>query len=127
MPNYHARFKTVTVLVTSTLILAFSGYHTLFGNRVLSEFVVYFIVPLGLIVLILRENPLRYGLKPGDWRRGLAYTAGGVVLIKVQILRQQIRQEHPPLPGDGDLPDLGRREPVDVQHTHHSVLETNQP
>jgi len=85
VPNYHARFKTVTVLVTSTLILAFSGYHTLFGNRVLSEFVVYFIVPLGLIVLVLRENPLRYGLKPGDWRRGLAYTAGGVVLMAVII------------------------------------------
>jgi membrane protease YdiL (CAAX protease family) len=83
VPNHRARFKTVTVLVASTLLLAFSGYHTLFGNRELSEFVVYFVVPVGLILLVLRENPLHYGLAPGNWRRGLVYTAGGIVLMAV--------------------------------------------
>jgi amino acid transporter len=83
VPNHHARYKTLTVLVASTLLLAFSGYHTLFGNRVLSEFVVYFVVPVGLIVLALRENPLRYGLTLGDWRRGLVYTVGGIALMAI--------------------------------------------
>jgi len=83
--NYRARFKTVTVLVASTLLLAFSGYHTLFGNRTLSEVVVYLVIPVGIIVLVLRENPLRYGLGLGDWRRGLAYTVGGIALMAVII------------------------------------------
>ena len=83
MFNHRVRFKTVTVLVASTLLLAFSGYHTLFGNRELSEVIIYFVIPIGLIVLVLRENPLRYGLYPGDWRRGLVYTGGGIVLMAV--------------------------------------------
>ncbi|MDY7040061.1 MAG: CPBP family intramembrane glutamic endopeptidase [Chloroflexota bacterium] len=85
MPNYRARFKTVTVLVTSTLILSCRSYHSLFGNRDLSDFVAYLVAPVMLIVLALRENPLRYGLAPGDWRRGLAYTGGGVVIMAVLL------------------------------------------
>lgn len=83
MSNHRARFKAVTVLAAVTLLLAFSGYHTLFENRELSEVIVYFIVPIGIIVLIFRENPLRYGLGLGDWRRGLAYTVGGIALMAV--------------------------------------------
>jgi membrane protease YdiL (CAAX protease family) len=86
MLNRRARFKTVTVLVASTLLLAFSGYHTLFGNRELSEVIIYFVAPVGLIVLVIRENPLRYGLGLGDWRRGLAYTVTGIALMAVLVL-----------------------------------------
>ncbi|MCR4407169.1 MAG: CPBP family intramembrane metalloprotease [Anaerolineae bacterium] len=81
MSNHRARFKTGAVLVATTLLLAFSGYHTLFDNRELSEVIVYFIIPIGIIVLIFRENPLHYGLGLGDWRSGLAYTTGGIVLM----------------------------------------------
>lgn len=86
MSKDRTRFKTVTVLVASTLLLAFSGYHTLLGNRELSEIIVYLIAPVGLIVLVLRENPLRYGLGLGDWRRGLVYTMGSIAVMTIVLL-----------------------------------------
>lgn len=80
-----ARFKTVVVLTSSTLLLAFSSYHTLFGRRELSEIILYLFIPLGFIVFVLGENPLHYGLGLGDWRRGAVYTLGCIALMAVII------------------------------------------
>lgn len=50
------------------------------------RFVLFLVVPLGLIVLGLRDNPARYGLRLGDWRWGVALLAGGLAVMTPIIL-----------------------------------------
>jgi membrane protease YdiL (CAAX protease family) len=73
------------ILITSTLLLVTSRYHTILGDDTLSSFVFYFLIPLGIIVLVLREDPRRYGLSLGDWKKGAILSALGIVFMAVVI------------------------------------------
>jgi membrane protease YdiL (CAAX protease family) len=39
------------------------------------------IVPLAIILLVFRENPVNYGFTFGDWKVGLLLTLAGTILI----------------------------------------------
>ncbi len=43
-------------------------------------------VPLALIVLVLRDRPGRYGLRPGDWRAGVAIALAGCAVMTPVVL-----------------------------------------
>jgi membrane protease YdiL (CAAX protease family) len=43
-------------------------------------------IPLALVVLVLRDRPGRYGLRPGDWRAGLPIAALGCAVMTPVIL-----------------------------------------
>lgn len=76
-----ARRKAVVGLLAISFILSVDFYRQLFPAPILDDLLLYLLVPLLIILLIFRENPLRYGLTPGRWREGLAWTAGGVLLM----------------------------------------------
>ena len=44
------------------------------------------LVPLGIIVLVFRDRPRRYGLRMGDWRAGLAIAVAGCVVMTPVVL-----------------------------------------
>jgi membrane protease YdiL (CAAX protease family) len=79
-------FKAATILISSTLLLVGSHYHRILGDDTLSSFVFYFLIPLGIILLVFREDPRQFGLRLGDWRQGLLWTVLGILLMAVIIV-----------------------------------------
>ena len=74
-------WKVVTTVVVSTLLLIIDYYYRLFPSKVLDRMVLYFFIPLLIILVIYRERPSKYGLRLGDWRAGLAITGIAALLI----------------------------------------------
>jgi membrane protease YdiL (CAAX protease family) len=77
--------RAAVILISSTLALIGSHYHTLFGDETLSSLVFYCLIPLGIVLLVFREDPRGYGLSLGDWRKGVLFSAVGIVLMAVVI------------------------------------------
>jgi len=80
--DFDARIVQVVTLATVILIFAFNDR---FAGAEYARFVLEFVIPVALILLVWREDPRRYGLRLGNWRLGLLVTAGGVVVMAVAI------------------------------------------
>jgi membrane protease YdiL (CAAX protease family) len=73
--------KIVTITIVSTLLLTIDRYHQLARPEVLDRTILYLLVPIFIIVVFFRERPSEYGFRLGDWKAGLAFTFGAVVLM----------------------------------------------
>jgi membrane protease YdiL (CAAX protease family) len=80
-----SELRAAVILISSTLTLIASHYHPLLGDSTLSALVFYFLIPVGIVLVAFRDDPRDYGLSLGDWRKGLLYSAGGIVLMAVVI------------------------------------------
>jgi uncharacterized protein len=83
----------VTLLVILSTVLPMIDYynHRLTSLKAVDRFVLYFVIPLILILLVFRERPAAYGLQLGDWRKGLLWTlaaCAGMALLLWFIARQ---------------------------------------
>ena len=80
--DFDARIAQLVIVSLTILILAFN-------NRVIDHaydrFVLEFLVPMAIILVVWREDPRRYGLTLGDWRRGLPITLAGIAVMAVVI------------------------------------------
>jgi membrane protease YdiL (CAAX protease family) len=76
-----ARLKAIVSLLAIAIILSIDAYHRLFSVTLLDDLFLYLVIPLLIILLIFRENPIRYGLTLGHWKESLAWTLGGMVLM----------------------------------------------
>jgi membrane protease YdiL (CAAX protease family) len=80
--DFDARIAQIVIVSLTVLILAFN-------NRVVDyaydRFVLEFLVPIAIILVLWREDPRRYGLTLGDWRKGLPITVAGVATMAVVI------------------------------------------
>ncbi len=74
-------WKIVAVTIISTLLLIVDAYHRITSSKPLDRIILYLLVPLLVILLLFRENPVHYGFTLGDWKVGLLLTAIGIVLI----------------------------------------------
>lgn len=77
--------RAASILISSTLLLVISHYHTLFGDDTVSSFIVYLLIPLGIIVLAFREDPRNFGLTLGNWKRSALFIIAGTALMAVVI------------------------------------------
>jgi membrane protease YdiL (CAAX protease family) len=77
----------LTFLITLSTILPMLDYygHRLTGIKAYDRLIVYFILPLLLILFVFREPPARYGFRLGDWRTGLKWVLVGCVLMAVVL------------------------------------------
>ena len=80
--DFDARIVQLVVVSTVLLILAFNNR---FVEAAYDRFVLELIVPVAVIVLFWRENPRLYGLRLGDWRRGLPITVAGIAAMAIVI------------------------------------------
>jgi membrane protease YdiL (CAAX protease family) len=80
--DFDARIVQVVTLATVILIVAFNDR---FSGAEYARFVLEFVVPVAIILLVWREDPRRYGLRLGDWRLGLLVTVAGVAVMAVAI------------------------------------------
>lgn len=85
MTRGNSNLRAATILISSTLLLIISHYHRLFGDDTLSSFILYFLIPLGIILVLFRDDPRKFGLTLGNWRRGVLFCVLGIVLMAVVI------------------------------------------
>jgi membrane protease YdiL (CAAX protease family) len=81
--NKTQKWKPVVSIIVSTLALVVFNYQEVIPNPMYSGLLLFLAVPLLIIILVFRENPARYGLQIGDWRKGLVYTAIGCLIMAV--------------------------------------------
>ncbi len=74
-------WKVVTVTIVSTLLLMVDAYHTLTPSKVVDRIILYLVIPMVVILLLFRENPVHYGFTFGEWKIGLILTLAGIILI----------------------------------------------
>ena len=74
-------WKLALAIVVGTLLLIVDAYHRFTPIKGLDRLILYLIVPLLIVILVFRENPTAYGFAIGDWRIGLLFTAGSILLI----------------------------------------------
>lgn len=55
--------------------------HPAIRYQALVRVVLYLAIPLGVIVVVFRDRPARYGLRLGDWRWGLALAGVGLAVM----------------------------------------------
>ena len=77
--------RAAIILISSTLLLVFSHYHGIMGDETLSSLVFYGLLPLGIIVLVLREDPRAFGLRLGNWKKGALFALLGIILMGAVI------------------------------------------
>lgn len=77
--------QTVAVLIVATLTYCLGEYHPLFTESAWNNVVFYLAIPL-LTILLLRQNPLHWGLGLGDWKWTLGSTLVGAVGVALTLL-----------------------------------------
>jgi membrane protease YdiL (CAAX protease family) len=104
-------WKAVTAVVVTTLAMTAEHYHRfdrLFPYESTESAFFYLVVPVGVILLVFRESPIRYGFRLGDWRAGLALTAlgcGVMALVMVFVARTPaFREFYAPQASSSTLP-----------------------
>lgn len=74
-------WKVVVVTIVSTLLLMVDHYETISAYKYVDRFLLYFIIPLLIVLFLFRENPREYGFSFGDWKLGLTYTLIGIAFM----------------------------------------------
>jgi membrane protease YdiL (CAAX protease family) len=77
----HLDWKIAVLTVVSTLVILVERYNQLTKWETLDRFLLFFILPMAIILFVFKENPREYGFQLGDWRMGLLLTAGSIALI----------------------------------------------
>lgn len=77
----------LTFLIVLGTILPMLDYykHYITGSKAYDRVVLYFIIPMIIILLLFKERPSDYGFRLGNWREGLLWV-GGVAAIMAVIL-----------------------------------------
>lgn len=78
------RLTLLIILSTILPMIDYYGYK-ITGTKAYDRVVLYFVIPMLLILLIFRENPAQYGFKIGDWQKGLLYTLAGCVGMAIVL------------------------------------------
>jgi uncharacterized protein len=70
----------------------------------IARFVLFLLVPLGIVVLGFRDRPARYGLRIGDWRWGAGLLVAGLAVMTPIILALSGLESFRSYYGEGALP-----------------------
>ncbi|MGH2536772.1 MAG: CPBP family glutamic-type intramembrane protease [Candidatus Promineifilaceae bacterium] len=74
--------KLLVIALLSTVVPMLDWYgHRLTPIKAYDRLIIYFVLPLAVILLLFRERPDAYGLRLGQWRIGLAWTLAACLLM----------------------------------------------
>lgn len=82
--EFNLKLTFIIIFCTVVPMLDYYG-HQLTATKAYDRFILYFILPMLVILLIFRESPADYGFKLGNWKAGLIWTVG-VCLVMAIIL-----------------------------------------
>ena len=89
-------WKIAVLIVVSTILLMIDSYHaqlapwtrwvpgwsaTNLSTKIIDRTLLYFVVPMFIILLIFRQKPNEFGFTLGDWKAGITLTVVGIVLV----------------------------------------------
>lgn len=92
----HARRQAIVVMALAALCYCLMDYHSPFRQRTWDGLLFYFAIPC-VAILLLRQNPLDWGLSVGRWRWTLGLTlagAAGLGLLMWIAVRLPVFQEY---------------------------------
>ncbi len=76
--------KLTLIIILGTLLPMIDYYnHRITGTKAYDRMVLYFVIPMIIILLIFRDRPSEYGFRIGDWRTGLMWVVIGCVSMAV--------------------------------------------
>lgn len=78
-PKFDARI--VTIAIVSTLLILVDYYFSLTPSFYADRLILYFLIPLIIIVFFFKESPRNYGFQLGDWKAGIVITLGAILII----------------------------------------------
>ncbi len=82
-------YREGSVLLLGTLFLILYKNHPL-EERWMGQMLFFFFLPVATIRLVLRANPLDFGLRPGNWRLWLKYLAlAAAIIVPVLLVASQ--------------------------------------
>ena len=90
-----AQRQAMVVMVVAATSYCLTLYHAPFGNRAWDDLLFYLAVPL-VTILVLRQNPLEWGLGIGHWKRTLCLIvlgALGLAIVLLIAVRMPVFQE----------------------------------
>ncbi len=77
--------KLMFLVIFSVVVPVLDYYnHRLTGTKAYDRMILYFLLPMLLILLLFKDSPSAYGFQIGDWRKGLFWTA--VACVGMAIL-----------------------------------------
>ena len=94
--NIRLDWKIAVLVVVSTLLLMIDSYHAQlapwakwfpgwnhFGlsTKIIDRALLYFVIPMLIVLLVFRQKPGEFGFTFGDWKTGIFLTLGGILLI----------------------------------------------
>ena len=72
--------KLTFLIIYSTVVPMLDYYdHRFTGTKAYDRFLLYFIIPMLIILFVFRDPPKEYGFQLGDWRTGLMWVVIGCV------------------------------------------------
>ena len=89
-------WKIAVLVVVSTLLLMIDFYHaelapwtkwfpgwsnTGLSTKIIDRTLLYFVLPMLIILLVFRQKPGEFGFTFGDWKAGIVLTIGAIILI----------------------------------------------
>lgn len=74
-------WKIAVLTIVSTLVILIERYNKLTEWETLDRFILFFLIPMAVVLIVFRDSPRDYGFQLGDWRAGLILTAGSILLI----------------------------------------------
>lgn len=94
----HFDLKLTFLIIFSTVVPMLDYYgHRLTAVKAYDRFILYFLLPLLVILLLFRQPVADFGLKLGNWRVGLLWTVGaclGMALILWFVARTPAMQAY---------------------------------
>lgn len=65
--------KVILILGVSTLSLILNWYHQVTSSQAISQFIYFIIIPIFVICFVLRDNPIHYGIRIGNFSIWVKY------------------------------------------------------
>lgn len=76
--------KLTLIIILSVVLPMIDHYsHRITGTKAYDRMILYFVIPMLVILLLFRDKPADYGFQLGDWRRGLMWTVIGCIGMAV--------------------------------------------
>jgi membrane protease YdiL (CAAX protease family) len=87
----------LTLIIILSVVLPLIDYyqHRITGTKAYDRLILYFVIPMAIIILLFRDRPADYGFTIGDWRTGLKWTligCAGMALILYFLARTPAMQ-----------------------------------
>ncbi|MFC2064764.1 type II CAAX prenyl endopeptidase Rce1 family protein [Chloroflexota bacterium] len=74
-------WKISLITISSTLLLMFDYYYKLTPWKNVDRTILYFLIPVLLITLILRDNIRNFGFSLGDWKLGIKISLISIIIM----------------------------------------------